>query len=56
MRLGAARAEADEALLGFGQAGSAAALSWNLSERGDLVEAASRLFPPGFAFLDREGR
>jgi L-threonylcarbamoyladenylate synthase len=55
VRLGAARAEADEALLGFGRDGSDAAVSWNLSERGDLVEAASRLFS-GLRFLDAEGR
>ena len=56
LRLGARAAEAGEALLGFGPAMPAggAALAWNLSERGDLAEAASRLFA-GLRWLDAEG-
>ncbi len=55
LRLGAAAAEADEALLGFGPAMPAgAAAAWNLSEAGDLPEAASRLFA-GLRWLDAEG-
>jgi L-threonylcarbamoyladenylate synthase len=54
LRLGAAQAGAQEALLAFGAA-PAAALSWNLSATGDLAEAASRLFA-GLRFLDAEGR
>jgi L-threonylcarbamoyladenylate synthase len=55
LRLGAIAAGADEALLGFG-AGCppGAALAWNLSEAGDLAEAASRLFA-GLRWLDAEG-
>jgi L-threonylcarbamoyladenylate synthase len=47
VRLGAVRAEAGEAWLGFGPdpfAGRAAVTSLNLSERGDLAEAAANLF------------
>jgi L-threonylcarbamoyladenylate synthase len=47
VRLGAMRAEIGEAWLGFGPdpfAGRAAVTSMNLSERGDLAEAASNLF------------
>jgi L-threonylcarbamoyladenylate synthase len=54
LRLGAAWAEADEALLGFGPAPAGAVLAWNLSEAGDLAEAASRLFA-GLRWLDAEG-
>ena len=54
LRLGAATAEADEALLGFGPMPAGAALAWNLSEAGDLAEAASRLFA-GLRRLDAEG-
>jgi L-threonylcarbamoyladenylate synthase len=55
LRLGAAAVEADEALLGFGPAMPAgAAAAWNLSEAGDLAEAASRLFA-GLRWLDAEG-
>ncbi len=45
---------ADEALLAFGPALPGARLVWSLSESGDLVEAASRLFA-GLRFLDAEG-
>jgi L-threonylcarbamoyladenylate synthase len=54
LRLGAAAAEADEALLGFGPMPGGAAIAWNLSEAGDLAEAASRLFA-GLRWLDAEG-
>ena len=55
LRLGAISAEADEALLGFGRRRPAgAAIAWNLSETGDLAEAASRLFA-GLRWLDAEG-
>ena len=56
LRLHATTAEPHEALLGFGSmpAVAAAALAWNLSETGDLAEAASRLFA-GLRWLDAEG-
>lgn len=55
LRLGAISAGADEALLGFGRRlPPGAALAWNLSEAGDLAEAASRLFA-GLRWLDAEG-
>ena len=55
LRLGAISADADEALLGFGRRLPAgAAVAWNLSESGDLAEAASRLFA-GLRWLDAEG-
>lgn len=56
LRLCAAAVEADEALLGFGTpAPAGAAAVWNLSEVGDLAEAAARLFA-GLRWLDAEGR
>lgn len=55
VRLNAVSVEADEALLAFGEALPGAGLAWNLSERGDLVEAAARLFA-GLRWLDAEGR
>ena len=51
VRLGARHAERHEALLAFGPAPSAAALTWNLSAAGDLTEAATRLFA-GLRWLD----
>jgi L-threonylcarbamoyladenylate synthase len=54
LRLAAERAGADEALLAFGPAPDAS-LAWNLSEAGDLAEAASRLFA-GLRHLDAEGQ
>ncbi|WP_135469527.1 L-threonylcarbamoyladenylate synthase [Crenalkalicoccus roseus] len=54
VRLEAREAAPDEALLAFGPAPSGAAVTWNLSERGDLAEAASRLFA-GLRWLDAEG-
>lgn len=54
VRLNAERVEPDEALLAFGPALSGAGLTWNLSEKGDLEEAAARLFA-GLRFLDSEG-
>ncbi len=53
VRLNAARAEADEALLAFGAAPEGAGLVFNLSPAGDLTEAASRLFA-GLRLLDSE--
>lgn len=54
VRLDATAAGEDEALLAFGAA-PPAPLAFNLSEAGDLAEAASRLFA-GLRFLDAEGR
>lgn len=55
LRLGAISAGPDEALLGLGRRLPAgAAVAWNLSESGDLAEAASRLFA-GLRWLDAEG-
>ncbi len=54
LRLGAVETADDEALLGFGGWLPASSLTWNLSETGDLVEAASRLYA-GLRFLDAEG-
>jgi L-threonylcarbamoyladenylate synthase len=56
IRTGALAVAAGEALLAFGPvplAGSGAL--WNLSPRGDVVEAAARLFA-GLHWLDAEGR
>lgn len=57
VRLDVLTPRADEALLAFGpQSGpSDAAISWNLSESGNLEEAASRLFA-GLRILDHAGR
>jgi L-threonylcarbamoyladenylate synthase len=54
VRLGAVDVAADEALLAFGPALRGAGLVWQLSETGDLREAAARLFA-GLRFLDAEG-
>jgi len=54
VRLGAVAAGPDEALLAFGPAPPGAACVFQLSETGDLVEAASRLFA-GLRWLDDEG-
>jgi L-threonylcarbamoyladenylate synthase len=54
LRLGAAQAGADEALLAFG-APLPAGLVFNLSASADLAEAASRLFA-GLRWLDTEGQ
>jgi len=54
LRLGATNAAATEALLAFGPDPPPAPLVWNLSARGDLVEAASRLFA-GLRLLDAAG-
>ncbi len=51
VRLNADFAEAGEALLAFGAAPPTANPVWNLSETGDLAEAASRLFA-GLRWLD----
>jgi L-threonylcarbamoyladenylate synthase len=55
VRLGATEAADDEALLAFGPGAPLAPLAFNLSEAGDLTEAASRLFA-GLRSLDAEGR
>lgn len=55
LRLDAAEAAPDEALLAFGAAPGGAGLTFTLSGSGDLVEAAARLFT-GLRFLDAEGR
>ena len=52
LRLNATAAGPDEALLAFGPAPPGAGATWNLSERGDLTEAASRLFA-GLRTLDK---
>ena len=54
VRLEAREVAADEALLAFGPALPGAGAVWQLSEDGDLVEAASRLFA-GLRWLDAEG-
>ncbi len=54
LRLGATEAGA-EALLAFGPAAPPAPLAFQLSEAGDLVEAAARLFA-GLRWLDAEGQ
>jgi L-threonylcarbamoyladenylate synthase len=54
VRLGATQVAVDEALLAFGLPLPDAAITWNLSERGDLAEAAARLFA-GLRWLDAEG-
>jgi L-threonylcarbamoyladenylate synthase len=51
VRLGAVDAEKNEALLAFGAHPPPARLVWNLSERGDVTEAAARLFA-GLRWLD----
>lgn len=54
VRLGARDVRANEALLAFGPALAGAGAVWQLSESGDVVEAASRLFA-GLRWLDAEG-
>lgn len=55
VRLGAEAAAGDEALLAFGPEVPPAPLAFNLSEAGDLGEAAARLFC-GLRLLDSQGR
>ena len=55
VRLEATAAGAEEALLAFGPTPPGAGLVFNLSEAGDLREAAARLFA-GLRWLDAEGR
>ena len=55
LRLNAIEAVETEALLAFGRALPGAALVFNLSETGDLAQAAARLFA-GLRWLDSEGR
>ncbi len=54
VRLDAQRADADEALLAFGPAPGGAGAVFQLSQAGDLAEAAARLFA-GLRWLDEEG-
>lgn len=54
LRTGADAASAHEALLAFGPAPAAALATYQLSEDGNLVEAAARLFA-GLRWLDDEG-
>lgn len=54
VRLEAREVAPDEALLAFGPPLPGAGTIWQLSESGDLVEAASRLFA-GLRWLDAEG-
>ncbi|MFC0387358.1 L-threonylcarbamoyladenylate synthase [Muricoccus vinaceus] len=54
VRLGAGAVSAEEALLAFGRPLPGAGAVWNLSEAGDLAEAAARLFA-GLRWLDAEG-
>ncbi|RYJ03500.1 MAG: threonylcarbamoyl-AMP synthase [Acetobacteraceae bacterium] len=54
VRLGATAVAADEALLAFGPALPGAAIAWNLSDTGNVQEAAARLFA-GLRWLDAEG-
>ena len=53
LRLGARAVSPDEALLAFGPPLVGAAITYNLSEAGDLAEAAARLFA-GLRWLDAE--
>ncbi|MBW4023252.1 MAG: threonylcarbamoyl-AMP synthase [Proteobacteria bacterium] len=55
LRLDATEVGANEALLAFGPPLPGAALTYNLSERGDLADAAARLFA-GLRHLDAGGR
>lgn len=55
LRLEARSLRPGEALLAFGPPLPGAALCWQLSEAGDTVEAAARLFS-GLRWLDGEGR
>ncbi|QHM90871.1 L-threonylcarbamoyladenylate synthase [Acetobacter pasteurianus] len=56
VRLNATDVAPDEALLAFGNTQpSGAAVSWNLSESGNLEEAAARLFT-GLRTLDKQGQ
>lgn len=54
VRLNAVSVRPDEALLAFGPPIAGAGVTWNISEAGDLAEAAARLFA-GLRWLDEEG-
>jgi L-threonylcarbamoyladenylate synthase len=54
VRLNATHVDADEALLAFGPPLRGAGTLFNLSEAGDVTEAAARLFT-GLRWLDQEG-
>jgi L-threonylcarbamoyladenylate synthase len=55
LRMDAVALAPDEALLAFGQSCAATGVIFQLSEKADLTEAASRLFD-GIRWLDSEGR
>jgi L-threonylcarbamoyladenylate synthase len=55
LRLHATDIRPGEALLAFGPLPPECCLTWNLSQRGDLTEAAARLYA-GLRALDEEGR
>jgi L-threonylcarbamoyladenylate synthase len=55
VRLNAVSAASDEALLAFGPVRESADAIFQLSEAGDVIEAAARLFD-GLRWLDTEGR
>jgi L-threonylcarbamoyladenylate synthase len=55
LRLSAETTDETEALLAFGPALPGAGLVWSLSETGDTMQAAARLFA-GLRWLDAEGR
>ena len=55
LRLSAEATDETEALLAFGPALPGAGLVWSLSEAGDTLEAAARLFA-GLRWLDSEGQ
>lgn len=55
VRLDAVSATCDEALLAFGPPGEGSGVLYQLSESGDVVEAAARLFD-GLRWLDAEGQ
>lgn len=55
VRMNAATVSADEALLAFGAPLKKAGVVFNLSEAGDLMEAAARLFT-GLRWLDSQGQ
>ena len=53
VRLGATSVAPDEALLAFGPALPGAAVTWNLSESGDLTEAARGCSPGCAGWMPR---
>jgi L-threonylcarbamoyladenylate synthase len=55
VRMNATTVSSNEALLAFGEPCKGAAISFQLSESGDVIEAAARLFD-GLRWLDAEGQ